>query len=212
MIKKLTITCLLLLTAASVLALSPVKFGISGGASIQNIDLGSARAGDYALSAESSAGYYAGMSMRVTIPKFYIQPEINYIHNSYKLTAATPSGSSSYSTVKLNSLELPVLVGMRFLHFFRLQVGPVFNLMNETSVSVSRSTTNDAAPAHSVTYAAPSVDYMAGLSADIAGVVSLSARYNGEFSKPTQSITIGDQTTEAQTRVRTWMLSVGFHF
>ncbi len=212
MVKKIAFLLIGLLCAAQLFALSPIKVGLRGGVSFQDVDLGTARAGDYSLSADSETGFFLGMTARINLPRWYLQPEIDYSYNKYQLTATPSAGAASRSTVKLNAIQMPILAGTRFLKFFRLEAGPVFNLWDDSKVSASRSdAAGVTAPAHSVLYARNSIGYMVGLGLDL-GPVSLSGRYNGEFGKPLQTITIGDQTSEVKATLRTWQLSVGFNF
>ncbi len=212
--KTFILTVCLLCASAAARALSPVEYGVSAGAGWRNMGMDGTRAGIYSLSADPRMGFFCGIASRITLPWFHIQTEINYVAARYRLTAAPPpgQGAASASTVRMGFVEAPVLLGYK-VGFIRLQAGPVFNLMAETSVSAPRSVSaGQSPPAHMVMCRMPAVGYAAGIAADISNV-SFTLRYGGQFAEPVQTVGIGgERGVNVKTAMRAWSLGVGIYF
>lgn len=208
MVKRL----LLILAFASLCgyasAVSPIRFGVKAGVNLSEIDFKAVplrgERGDYVLSPSSGAktGYYAGASSRVYLGFFHLLPEIVYSHNAYELGVG--DRSIAPQTVALNSIQVPVLLETGLL-FLKLQLGPVFNIWNEASVEGA------GALDRQVLYARSSVGYMFGVGLNL-GPLNLTARYNADFARPVQTITLDGGTAEVKTTLNTWMLGAGLRF
>lgn len=204
--KKLFVATLMSLIAYSSFAIGPkIDFGVKGGINTTNFDLNKIRFDNaYWLINESRTGFHAGVFMRVNLIGFHIQPEFNYNWNSYKMNILPQTaGDKSVTRVHVQTLEVPVLLGMRLL-FLRLNAGPVFNVMTDTSTGSGSKA--------DVRIQKPSVSYAAGLGVDMWDL-SLDIRYNGQFVRATQNLVIGDQGPfNFRNNFRGWTLSLGYTF
>ena len=84
------------------------------------------------FSSNEETGYHLGMLAEIKLPLFlYIRPELVFTHteSSYKIEGET-------GKLKMDKLELPVLVGFRILKFGRLFFGPNFSYVLNTKLSV----------------------------------------------------------------------------
>jgi hypothetical protein len=105
-------------------------FGIKAGLnynSIDDLNVSGGFAGfDENINSEGQLGFHAGIVTQFNFTKFYLKGELLYVQNSssYDDTLA-PS-----STLKLSTLELPVLFGFKVVGPLKLYVGPslVYNI------------------------------------------------------------------------------------
>lgn len=114
-----------------------LNWGIKGGVNYnENGDLRAINQGDpISLSSNEEVGYHIGILSEIKLPLFlYIRPELVYTHteSSYKL-------DSDQGTLKLDKLELPVLVGFRVFKIGRFFFGPNFSYIMNTKLSVPES-------------------------------------------------------------------------
>lgn len=209
---RLLIALLLMVTTMNVSAKGGlIEFGLKAGITTQNVDFIRGDAGIQSIMASSRAGFQIGAMSRINLGLLHIQPELLYSYSGYKLMAsgnnmeAGPALPTSKSKVRMNSVDLPILVGIKFL-FLRINAGPVFNLMNSTSV-VNSDKIN-----HDVEIVKPTIGFAAGIGANL-GKINIDLRYNGNFKKPIQSIKIGDlKSFDYKSKFNSWALSVGYMF
>ena len=114
-----------------------LNWGIKGGVNYnQNGDLRTINQGDLiSLSSNEEVGYHIGILSEIKLPLFlYIRPELVYTHteSSYKL-------DDDQGTLKLDKLELPVLLGFRVFKIGRFFFGPNFSYTMNTKLSVPES-------------------------------------------------------------------------
>lgn len=84
------------------------------------------------LSSNEEVGYHIGLLSEIKLPLFlYIRPELIYTHteSSYEI-------ANDKSKLKMDKLELPVLLGFRVLKFGRFFFGPNFTYVLNTKLSV----------------------------------------------------------------------------
>lgn len=205
--KKLLIIAVLALVSYSSFAIGPkIDFGVKAGINTTNFDLNTRRFGnDFWLINESRLGFHAGVLMRVNLAGFFVQPEFNYNWNSYDMNILPQAAGNTQSVarVRVQTLEVPVLVGMSLL-FLRGYAGPVFNVMTDTS----------SGSAADVTIQKPSMSYAIGLALEVWDI-SVDVRYNGQFVKAKQNININtsDQgPLNFKNNFRGWTLSLGYTF
>ena len=193
-----------MLATTGAYAIGPVDFGIKAGVNTANFDLNKSNIGDnFKVLNDSRTGYHAGVFMRLNFLSFHIQPEFLYNWNSYKMEMwARGSNVDEISKVKVQTLEVPVLAGLDIL-FLRLNAGPVFNLMNKTSVSGH--------VVDDVEVTKPSVGFAAGLGIDLMKF-SIDVRYNGQFSRSKNRITIEQDSYDFKSNFQGWTFSLGYRF
>lgn len=111
------------------------SFGIKGGVNTNaNGDM-RALSGFGALEVKSNeeAGYHFGVFGEVHLPLWlYIRPELNYTHteSSYNL-------DDYKHTLEMNKIDIPVLAGLKILHWGRIFAGPVFSYTIDSDLSSS---------------------------------------------------------------------------
>lgn len=104
-----------------------------------------------AVTIKNKPGYRVGFTSRITILKFYIQPEFIFTQFNAEIKATNTDGLESNSYYLLHRFDVPILVGIK-LKDFRVFAGPVatFNL-------------NSAAPMFDDTWEKGSWNLMAGV-------------------------------------------------
>ena len=165
------------------------KIGIKAGWNYQANKLKGAKDFDF----NSDSGWYAGLQSELTWGMLGIRPELIYSRNTFDV--AGPTGIDG--SVKMNTLDLPVLLQLRFLGFLAVQVGPSFNLMTDVGGSTQDTQWR---------IDRPTMGYAAGLDVRL-WKLNVTARYNGSFKK---SEVLG--ITTGENRISTFQLGLGFFF
>ncbi len=128
--KSIGLLCLLVsLGAIAARAASPVKLGIKGGLLLNSASLKyDNQAGNIKYDRTSSKpGFEAGVVVRAQFPGgFLIQPEVLYTHTKGVFPTDPNQVGTSQVTIKSNSIDVPVMVGWRFLKLVRVMAGPSF--------------------------------------------------------------------------------------
>lgn len=84
------------------------------------------------FSSNEETGYHLGMLAEIKLPLFlYIRPELVYTHTESSYNIETEKGK-----LKMDKLELPVLLGFRVFKFGRFFFGPNFSYVLNTKLSV----------------------------------------------------------------------------
>lgn len=165
------------------------KIGIKAGWNYQANKLKGAKDFDF----NSDSGWYAGLQSELTWGMLGIRPELIYSRNTFDV--AGPTGIDG--SVKMNTLDLPVLLQLRFLGFLAIQVGPTFNLMTDVGGSTQNTKWR---------IDRPTMGYAAGVDVRL-WKLNVTARYNGSFKK---SEVLG--ITTGENRISTFQLGLGFFF
>jgi len=145
------------------------------------------------------SGYQIGAFARLG-GKTFIQPELNYEGQSGNVTFNSANGSGT-STLKFRRLDIPVLLGHKFLALPLLNVrgylGPDFGF--KTGSGVSSTTSLD--PSF-YNFKSSTVGGIIGAGVDV-GAITIDARYNLGFTKINEGF---------NTRLNSFVLAVGFKF
>lgn len=165
------------------------KIGLKAGWNYQANKLKGAKDFDF----NSDSGWYAGLQSELTWGMLGIRPELIYSRNTFDV--AGPTGIDG--SVKMNTLDLPVLLQLRFLGFLAIQVGPTFNLMTDVGGSTQDTKWR---------IDRPTMGYAAGVDVRL-WKLNVTARYNGSFKK---SEVLG--ITTGENRISTFQLGLGFFF
>lgn len=205
--KKVLLTTLLSLAAMLAVptanAAEPIEFGIRAGIQTQNLGnfkkINISGSGITGLSADNSFGFQVGLMSRINIIGFFIQPEVVYSFNSYKMHL----NETSNTKIKVSDFQIPVLVGTKFA-FLDVFAGPVFNLVSETKNSNSSNIVTD------ITKSA--VGYQLGAGLRLFQGLHFDIRYGGNFTRSEQTITVGSNTGTMKTSSNGWVLNVGYFF
>lgn len=192
-------------------AMGPVDFGVKAGINTGNFRLkNSALTDNLHIINEARTGYHAGVFMRLSALGLHVQPELVYNWNKYNTNVwrSETAGSDEIvmrryeSKISVQTLEVPVLVGIEIL-FLRLNAGPVFNIMNKTSSSGGIVRDADVMK--------PSVSFAAGAGIDLMKF-SLDVRFNGQFKRAQNNLTIDDSRYNFKSNFRGWTFSLGYKF
>ncbi|MCI5718123.1 MAG: PorT family protein [Alistipes sp.] len=169
--------------------LPKARIGFKAGWNYQANNLKGAQDFDF----NSDSGWYAGLQSEFTWGMLGIRPELVYSHNKFDVKG--PVGIDG--NVKMNTIDLPVLLQLRFLNFLAIQVGPSFNLMTDVGGSTQNTQWK---------IDRPTMGYAAGLDVRL-WKLNVTARYNGSFKK---SEVLG--ITTGENRISTFQLGLGFFF
>ena len=206
--KKIVLAAVMAIFAfsASAQIMGPINFGIKAGVITDNIEILKGNKIGEGLMSDATLGWQVGLVSRVNLPMFHIQPEILFNMHRYDLESNADGGNISQAEVKLNTVDVPIMLGLRLL-MLRFQAGPVFNLMTETKVK------NNRGESYFVDIDRPSVSFAAGVGVDI-WKFNIDARYNGNFSKVRQDIQIGQDgdNYNYRSKFNNWTSSLGYMF
>lgn len=119
---------------------------------------------------ENKLGWQAGIEIACKFRYFAVGPEINFMRQTVKISHS----ELGTKRVKTNSVDVPLVFSVRALPFLRIDLGPVFTLMNDCKFS-------DGNVDMSFGRLRPSVSYMAGLGIRIGARTLIDLRYYGQF-------------------------------
>src|SRR5690554_335168 len=103
------------------------KVGLSQG----NVEVN----GDGFSKGNSKLGYHVGLFARLGGNFIYLQPEVLYSNTGGEFTESVQGMGEVKYEATFNRLDVPVLVGLKFADFFRVQVGPVASFMLNSDVT-----------------------------------------------------------------------------
>ncbi len=119
-----------------------LNWGIKGGVNYNvNGDINALDSSDEIIETFSSSeeiGYHFGILTEIKLPLFlYIRPELIYTHteSSYEFTEGD-------GKLKMDKIELPVLLGFRVFKIGRFFLGPNFSYIVDTKLSAPQSVKN----------------------------------------------------------------------
>jgi len=111
-----------------------LNWGIKGGVNYnENGDLQAIIDGNpISLSSNEEVGYHFGILTEIKLPLFlYIRPELVYTH-----TESSYGFDDDKGTLKMDKVELPVLLGFRVFKIGRFFFGPNFSYIANTDLKV----------------------------------------------------------------------------
>jgi hypothetical protein len=149
---------------------------------------------------DNQTGYHLGAFARIGGAGFFVQPEVLFTQTSgdFKYNGFDPGGDPDFQA-EFNRLDVPVMIGFKFLKLFRLQAGPIASINLKTDLSNAGDDIQDV-DTNSATFG-----YQAGLGIDIGNLI-IDAKYEGGLNGVIKSI--GDFSTDQ--RLNQFVLSVGF--
>lgn len=169
-----------------------IELGARAGISSQNLDMKFDGLNDM----KAKVGWHLAAVSRIKLVGFggdvlgaglFLQPEIVFTQSNLRMNGQirhTPDEIEEYgSKLRMQSIDIPVLLSLK-VSIVRLQVGPVFNVMNKYS---TLSGTEVLVPV-----SRPVVGYGLGLSVDIIGGLVIDGRYQGEFGKLRNAVNAGE--------------------
>ncbi|MBN7811341.1 PorT family protein [Algoriphagus sp. H41] len=195
--KKFLLVLSLVLGATQ--AFSQNGIGIKAGLSSTKLDFESKEF----IPSDAQTGYHVGLFGRFGGAGFFVQPELLFTQTKGEF-AYVPDGMGGSSapenyTAEFNRLDIPVMMGFRFLRVMRIMAGPIASVNISSELKDAPDTVSDA------DFQSATFGYQAGLGVDI-GNLSVEGKYEGGLSKVTDNI--GPYSTD--NRLNQWVLSVGF--
>jgi hypothetical protein len=196
----------LILALSAVLALgvasekaSAQKFelGARAGIASQNMNI---EASDV-VNGKAKVGWHAAVVSRIRLIGFgdgllgaglFFQPEVVYSQSNQK--GEFPGGATKIS---MKTVDVPLLLSLK-VSLVRVQLGPVFNLMNNFSTVGGDL---EFLPLR------PAVGYAAGASVDL-GALVIDARYHGDF----KNMSFKGDWADIKSRFSSWSVGVGLMF
>lgn len=170
--------------------------GIKAGLSSSKLDFKSSEF----VPKDAQTGYHVGIFARVGGAGFFVQPEVLFTQTSgeFALNLQGNGGTENYQA-DFNRLDVPVMVGVKFLKFLRIQAGPIASINIDSNLENSVGTVIDA------DFKKATLGYQAGVGFDI-GNLYIDAKYEGGLSNLTENIS----SFSTDNRLNQWVLSVGF--
>ncbi|MGB0525768.1 MAG: outer membrane beta-barrel protein, partial [Flammeovirgaceae bacterium] len=194
------------------------SFGIKAGLSTNTLalDVDSQVQADggasYSIDAsETQVGFHAGFTSRISFGGFFLMPELYFSSatNTYEVTTLVTSVRQEADQTLLK-LDVPVLAGFK-TGPFRVNAGPIATLILDednglANLLLDGSTGNGDEGTKNFTFG-----FQAGIGLDISKL-AIDIRYEGNLSKLSDGLTLGDNNFNFDTRQRQIILSVGVLF
>ena len=181
-----------------------LEVGVNGVFMVSDISVSNLESVNVAsVEVKNKPGYRFGLSSRISILDFYVQPEFLFTHFNAELKATNTDGLEQNSFYLLHRFDVPLLMGVK-LNDFRIFVGPVatFNL-------------NSAAPMFNETWQKGSWNFMGGFGYAL-NKFELGVYYEwatGHYAESAM-ITIGDEVFDVPLTVKNsnFGFSLGYFF
>lgn len=192
MTKQIFFAALLILFIGGRLQAQGFHLGFKGGANLLKID-------DVAFSEEFTFGYHIGGFAEINFSKKWgIQPEVLWSQNSFKtandINQVIP-GSINDVNVKLNYLQIPLVLTYRPIKLISFQVGPQFGILVNEEKNFLQNTGS--------AFKSGDLSLLAGAQLNLLGL-----RVGGRYVVGLNNI--GDITTQTDWKSQGWQLYVGF--
>ena len=188
-------------------AFSQIRFGLKLGANTATVPSYDISTGTNNIDALKNAqwGIQAGVFLRAGIKSIFIQPELMLASNTYDYNVTTVTGTDLLHQ-KFTRLEIPLLLGFK-LGPLHINAGPSANI----NIGSPRALIDD--PDFGDLYRSATFGYQAGIGLDIFNKLVIDARYGGSLSdRFGESVSIGNQTFNLDSRQPSFILSLGIMF
>ncbi len=180
-IRNLGVAVGILMMSTSAFSQVSANFGPKLGINYSRLSFSGA---DRKISNRYATGYQGGAFLRINFNRFYVQPEALFNEKGSKLSFdAAPSnevGSRLSGKVKLQSLDIPLLLGVKLidskLFNLRIAAGPMYSRQLKDRSAILNNLLPDSR------FRRNQYGYQAGLGIDLANL-TLDARYEGGFQK-----------------------------
>ena len=158
--------------------------------------------------------YQLGLYSRFMFAGIYVQPEAMFSSSKTEMTfenIINGNGNTNnvVGEVKLNKLDVPVMIGKRFMKILRINAGPVFSYI--LSQNIDQSGAKEAWNEINAEYKNATVGLQYGIGVDIA-MINIDLRVEKGFQAISENLTIGETSFAADQRLEQIMLSVGMKF
>ncbi len=135
--KVLLILCLTL--GMSQILTAQIQFGVKGGINYNSDSFNNVKE-DVFSGAKGKAGFHAGLWFRGKIPIIgvYIRPEFVFTQLKSEVTyLAEGIGTSVSTTYNFQKIDVPILIGKKFLGFANAFIGPSFQYILDSDFGIS---------------------------------------------------------------------------
>ncbi|MDP5199103.1 porin family protein [Flavobacterium sp. DG2-3] len=125
--KTMLVLCALFLSGAAIAQDQKVKLGIKAGLNMANLSVDESE-----LNSSDKTGFTAGLMVEIPLAKqFSVQPELLYSQQGSKFSYsdAEVSNSNFKSTIKLNYLNIPVMLKYYVAKGLSVQAGPQIGIL-----------------------------------------------------------------------------------
>lgn len=177
-----------------------LNMGIKAGINVQELKI-SEFEGQQTISeinsGDKKVGFHGGLYININTPIFQIRPEFLYTYVNHSITTTSFNNEINEFDFKFNRFDVPILLGKQ-IGPLRLNIGPVMSFTISNPDEAFDKGVKDA-----------TWGYQAGIGIDINGI-SVDLRYEGPFSKITDSITIDGQDYQTDARGNQILVSIGF--
>ena len=158
--------------------------------------------------------YQLGVFTRFMFAGIYVQPEAMFSSSKTEMKFENIFDENNTSNnvvgeMKLNKLDVPVMIGKRFMKILRINAGPVFSYI--LSQNIGQSGTKEAWNEINAEYKNATVGLQYGIGVDIA-MINIDLRVENGFQAISENLTIGETSFAADQRLEQIMLSVGMKF
>ncbi|CAM1344039.1 porin family protein [Tenacibaculum amylolyticum] len=135
--KKL-IFALCLFFAASQFAEAQIHFGIKGGVNYNSDSFREVSDDLINGNAESRTGFHAGIWLRFKLPMtgWYIRPELVYTQLKSEVQFRNTPTTDVAASYNFKKLDIPVLLGKKFLKIAYLNIGPSFQYVLDGNLDI----------------------------------------------------------------------------
>ena len=176
-------------------AIKGVEWGVLAGLNFPHF---STSGPDFGI--DNRLGWQAGLQIGLKFRYFTIGPEVLYVRQSIKLSHA------DYGTLKIktNSIDIPLIFSLRALPMLRINVGPVFTVMNDCK----QKSGGDLLDFGRVR---PTMSYTVGAGVKLLGHLLVDLRYNGQF-KSKKDVVLPDGGKLDKLRTYNVALNFGYLF
>ena len=159
-------------------------------------------------------GYQLGLFARISLLGLYIQPEVLFSNTKSEIQFSDVMDENQelkdvLGEVKLNKLDIPVLIGKRFLKIFRINAGPVFTL--PLGEDITFSDISDSYEDVETNYKSATVGAQIGTGIDLS-LLTIDLRYEMGLQSISDGIMIGETEYTADQRLNQFLVSVGIKF
>jgi len=162
---------------------------------------------------DSKLGYQFGAFARISLLGFYVQPEVLFSNSKSEITFENVLTENVLEDVmgevKLNKLEIPIMIGKRFFRILRLNAGPVFTLV--LSNDIDQAGASNTVTEITTNYKDSSVGAQIGVGVDLS-ILTVDLRYEIGLQSLADEISIGDTSFNTDQRMNQFLVSLGLKF
>lgn len=215
---KRIILITLLLISISMISNAQIKFGIKAGITSTSIkvddvfSISDQSDFDKLIVKGSSAkiGVQGGIFTRITIAKFFLQPELLFTSTSGEIEVSSFLNNTEVKTEireqKFRQIDIPIMLGLK-TGPLRLQAGPVGTIMLSADPSLDGFMDMD----YEEEFNGATWGYQVGIGLDIKKI-TIDIKYEGNLSKLGSGVKIGGETRDFDSRNSQFVATLGFFF